>query len=94
MLGRVAGARFPVSPYYVHFALSPTGDSLAMGLAEGVTTNIWTLSTADGKWRQITDFGEEPTVIARQVSWAPEGQHLFAAVSRHHGDIVMLDGLI
>jgi eukaryotic-like serine/threonine-protein kinase len=94
LLGRVAGARFPVSPLHIHFALSPDGDSLAMGLADGVRTNIWTLGTSDGTWRQITDFGEEPTVIARQVSWSPDGQHLFAAVSKNHGDIVMLDGLV
>jgi hypothetical protein len=65
-----------------------------MGLADGVTTNIWTFGTSDGTWRQLTDFGEEPTVIARQVSWSPDGQHLFAAVSKNHGDIVMLDGLV
>jgi hypothetical protein len=94
LIGRVAGGRFPVSPLYIHFALSPSGDSLAIGLADGMTTNIWTLGTSDGAWRQITDLGEEPTVIARQVSWAPDGRHLYAAVSRSDGDVVMLDGLL
>jgi len=94
LVGRVAGVRFPVSAIYPHFSLSPSGDSLAMGLADGVTTNIWTLGTSDGAWRQLTDFGDEPTIIARHVSWAPDGQHLYAAVCRNIGDVVMFDGLV
>ena len=94
LLGRIAGVRIPVSPLYIHFALSPDGQLLGLGLAEGAATNIWTLGTADGVWRQITDFGDEPTVIARQVSWSPDGRHIYAAVSRNKGDVVMLDGLI
>jgi hypothetical protein len=42
----------------------------------------------------VSDFGDQPTIIARQVSWSPDGQHPYAAVSRCNGDIVMLDGLI
>jgi Tol biopolymer transport system component len=94
LVGRVAGVRFPVSAIYPHFSLSPSGDSLAMGLVDGVTTNIWTLGTSDGVWRQLTDFGDEPTTIARHVSWAPDGQHLYAAVCRNIGDVVMFDGLV
>jgi eukaryotic-like serine/threonine-protein kinase len=94
LLGRVAGARFPVSPLYIHFALSPDGGALVMGLADGVTTNVWTMSTTDGAWRQITDFADQPTIIARQLSWSPDGRHVYAAVSRTHADIVMLDGLV
>ena len=94
LVGRVAGVRLPISAYYPHFSLSPSGDSLAMGLADGVTTNIWTLGTSDGAWRQLTDFGDEPTTIARNVSWAPDGQHLYAAVCRNIGDVVMFDGLV
>ena len=41
-------------PLYIHFALSPDERALAMGLADGVTTNIWTLGTSDGAWRRIT----------------------------------------
>ena len=33
------------------------------------------LSTKDGSWRQVTDFGVQATVIVRQVSWSPDGQH-------------------
>jgi Tol biopolymer transport system component len=83
-----------VSPLYVHFALSPDGGALVMGLADGVTTNVWTMSTTDGAWRQITDFADQPTIIARQLSWSPDGRHVYAAVSRTHADIVMLDGLV
>jgi Tol biopolymer transport system component len=94
LIGRVAGVRFPISAIYPHFSLSPSGDSLAKGLVDGVTTNIWTLGTSDGAWRQLTDFGDEPTTIARNVSWAPNGQHLYAAVCRNIGDVVMFDGLV
>jgi WD40 repeat protein len=94
LIGRVAGVRFPISAIYPHFSLSPSGDSLATGLVDGVTTNIWTLGTSDGAWRQLTDFGDEPTTIARHVSWAPDGQHLYAAVCRNIGDVVMFDGLV
>jgi Tol biopolymer transport system component len=94
LIGRVAGVRFPISAIYAHFSLSPNGDSLAMGLIDGVTTNIWTLGTSDGSWRQLTDFGDEPTTIARLISWTPDGQHLYAAVCRNIGDVVMFDGLV
>jgi len=40
----------------------------------------------------LTDFGEQPTIIARQVSWSPDGQYLYGAISKSSGDIVMLDG--
>jgi Tol biopolymer transport system component len=74
--------------------LSHDGEWLAFGLADGATTNLWLLSTRDGSWRQVTDFGEQPTVIARQISWSPDGRYLYAAISKFNGDIVMLDGLV
>jgi len=93
-IGRVSGARLPVPPLHVHPALSPDGRWLALGLADGATTNVWALSTKDGSWRQMTDFGDQPTVIARQVAWSPDGAYVFAAVSKNIGDIVMFDGLV
>ena len=84
----------PVSPLYVHPALSSDGRLLALPLADGATTNLWTLSTTDGESRPITDFGDQPTTIARQVSSSPDAQHLYAAVSRTTGDIILLDGLV
>jgi Tol biopolymer transport system component len=79
---------------YVHPALSNNGQWLALGLADGATSNLWMLSTSDGSWRQVTDFGDQPTIIARQVSWSPDGQYLYAAISKNSGDIVMLDWLV
>ena len=52
------------------------------------------LSTEDGSWRQLTDFGEQPTLILRQVSWSPDGEYIYAAVSKNNGDVVMFDGLV
>jgi Tol biopolymer transport system component len=72
-------------------ALSPDGHLLAMPLTDGVTTNIWTLSTTSGEWRQITDFGDRPTFIARRVSWSADGRSLLAAVSEGDADIVLLE---
>jgi serine/threonine protein kinase len=94
LVGRVSGSRVPFSPLYMHPALSNDGHWLALGLADGVTSNLWVLSTADRSWRQVTDFGERPTLITRQIAWSPDGQHLYAAISRFNGDVVMLDGLV
>jgi serine/threonine protein kinase len=93
-IGRVSGARLLISPLYVHPALSSDGRWLALGLADGATTNVWALSTIDGSWRQMTDFGDQPTVMARQVAWSPDDAYVFAAVSKNIGDIVMFDGLV
>jgi Tol biopolymer transport system component len=72
-------------------ALSPDGEWLAMPLTEGVTTNIWALSTTAGTWRQITDFGERATFIARRVSWSADGRSILAAVGEGDADIVMFE---
>jgi serine/threonine protein kinase len=93
-VGRVAGSRIPLSPLYLQPALSRDGRWLALSLVDGATSNLWMLSTVDGSWRQVTDFGDVPTLIVRQVSWSPDGQHLYAAVSKQNGDIVMFDGLV
>jgi serine/threonine protein kinase len=49
---------------------------------------------ARGAMRAVTDFGDRATVIARRVSWSPDGQHLYAAVADTDADIVLLDGLV
>ena len=94
VIARVAGSRIPFSPLYIHLALSTDGQAIALGLADGATSNLWVLSTADGSWRQVTDFGEQPTLIVRQVSWSPDGKYLYAAICKYNGDIVMFDGLV
>jgi hypothetical protein len=63
-------------------------------LTDGVTTNIWALSSANGEWRQVTDFGDRPIFIARRVSWSADGSAILAAVGEGDTDIVLLDGLI
>lgn len=42
----------------------------------------------------LTNLGESPTLIARQVCWSPDGRYLYAAVAENGADIVMCDGLI
>ena len=51
------------------------------------------LSTATGEWRQLTDFGDRATFIARRVSWSSDGRTILAAVAEGDSDIVMLEGL-
>jgi hypothetical protein len=47
-----------------------------------------------GSFTAVTDFGDRPTIIARQVSWAPDGASIYAAVAEINSDIILLDGLI
>jgi Tol biopolymer transport system component len=93
-VARIEASRVPGSFLYIQPALSKDGRWLAQALADGATSNLWVLSTTDGSWRQVTDFGDQPTLIVRQVSWSPDGRYLYAAISRSNGDIVMLDGLV
>jgi len=65
-----------------------------MPLTDGDTTNIWALSTRTGQWRQVTDFGNRATFIARRVSWSADGHSILAALGDGDADIVILDGLI
>ena len=66
-------------------SVSPDGSQLVYLSDNGGHANLWVA---------ITDFGEEPTIIARQVAWSPDSRHLYAAVSKNGGDVVMLDGLV
>lgn len=78
----------------VNPALSPDGKWLVQPLTDDVTTNLWALSTATGEWRQLTDFGDRATYIARRASWSTDGRFVFAAVGDGDADIVMLERLI
>jgi eukaryotic-like serine/threonine-protein kinase len=91
-LARVASSRIPAWQV-VNPALSPDGEWLAMPLTDGLTTNIWTVSTRTGAWRQITDFGARTTFIARRVSWSPDGT-ILASVCDGDSDILLLEGLV
>ena len=73
---------------------SADGRWLALPLTDGFTTNIWAVSTANGEWRQVTDFGDRAIFIARKVAWSPDGRHVLAAIGEGDADVVLLDGLI
>jgi len=78
----------------VNPSLSPDGRWLALPLTDGVVTNIWAVSTSSGEWRQVTDFGDRATFIARRVAWSSNSQSIFAAVGEGDSDIVLLDGVL
>jgi eukaryotic-like serine/threonine-protein kinase len=91
VVARIPGSRVPIWQI-VNPVLSPDGKWLAQALTDGFTTNIWALSTATGEWRQITDFGQRATFIARRVSWSSDGRSILAAVAEGDSDIVLLEG--
>jgi Tol biopolymer transport system component len=92
VLARIPGTRLPTWQI-CNPALSPDGKWMAQALTDGFTTNLWALSTTTGEWRQITDFGERATFIARRVSWSSDGHSIFAAVAEGDSDIVLLEGV-
>ena len=59
-----------------------------------VSFNLWKMSTADGRLERITDFGQESTMICRQVSWSVDGTSIFAAVTKIDADIGLLPGAL
>jgi hypothetical protein len=93
LLARIPAARV-ASWQIINPSLSPDGQWLALPLTDGFTTNIWAMSTMNGELRQVTDFGDRATFIARRVSWSPDGKSILAAVGEGDADIVLLDGLI
>jgi eukaryotic-like serine/threonine-protein kinase len=93
LLVRIPASRVP-SWQIVNPALSPDGRWLALPLTDGFTTNIWVLSTAHAEWRQVTDFGNRATFIARRLSWSADGKSLFAAIGEGDADVVVFDGLL
>ena len=92
VLARIPASRVPIWQI-VSPALSPDGKWMAQALTDGLTTNVWALSTTTGEWRQITDFGDRATFIARRVSWSSDGRSIFAAVAEGDSNIVLLEGL-
>ena len=92
VVARIPASRVPMWQI-INPALSPDGKWLALALTDGFTTNLWALSTTTGQWRQITDFGERATFIARRVSWMSDGRSILAAVAEGDSDIVLLEGL-
>ena len=92
VLARIPASWVPIWQI-VSPAPSPDGKWLAQALTDGFTTNLWALSTTTGEWRQITDFGERATFIARHVSCSSDGRSTLAAVAEGDSDIVLLEGL-
>ena len=88
----VGQSRIPLIPQ--GYVLSPDDRWLTMPLKDAGTTNIWALPTDGGPARQLTDFGQRPILIARQVSWSPDGKFIYAAVVETDADIVLLDGML
>jgi Tol biopolymer transport system component len=74
--------------------VSPDGKWLALPLVDNGTTNIWAVSTVDGTFRQLTDFGRRATFIARRLSWASDNRSIFAAVGEGESDVVLLAGVV
>jgi Tol biopolymer transport system component len=90
VVAQIPSARVP-QWQIINPSLSPDGEWLAMPLTDGVTTNIWTLSTRTLEWRKITDFGDRPTFIARRVSWSADGKSIVAAVGEGDADIILFE---
>ena len=92
-LALIAASRIP-GWQIVNPSISPDGEWLAIPLTDGYTTNIWALSTRNGTWRQVTDFGDRATFIARRVSWSSDGRAILASVGDGDADIVLFEGLL
>jgi eukaryotic-like serine/threonine-protein kinase len=92
ILTQIPAQRIPLWQL-VHPVISPDGQWLALPLTDGVATNIWALPTSGGPLRQVTDFGQRPTYIARRVSWSADGKAIFAALGEGDADVVLLRGL-
>jgi Tol biopolymer transport system component len=93
LLAPISGHRVPAWQG-LHPVLSPDGKWLALTLNDTFGTNLWLLSTSDGKMHPVTDFGERRTFIARRVAWSPDNKFIFAAVGEGDADIVFFDGLL
>lgn len=93
LLAHISSDRVPIWQG-LHPVISKDGKWLVMPLDDRLGTNIWVASTADGKLRRITDFGDKRTFIARRISWSSDGKRVFAAVGEGDADIVQMDGLL
>ena len=94
LLTCVRGVGMAVSRLFASTSLSPDERWLALPMIVGVSGNIGVMPVDGGTFTPVLDFGDRATLIARQVSWAPDGQSIYAAVADVNADIVLLDGLI
>ena len=93
LLARISGERVPIWQG-LHPVISRDGKWLVTPLDDGSGTNIWAVSTSDGKMRRITNFEGRRTFIARRISWSSDGKWVFAAVGEGDADILQMDGLL
>jgi Tol biopolymer transport system component len=96
VIARVPGERTAGAPGALvgHAAVSPDGKWLATSLVDGPTTNLWVLPTSGGELQPMTDFGDRPTLISRNVSWSADSQYIYAALAESQTNIVLIQGLI
>jgi serine/threonine protein kinase/Tol biopolymer transport system component len=92
-LVRIPGRRVPIW-LMMQPVVSPDGKWLALPLVDNGISNIWAVSTVDGTFRQLTDFGRRATFIARRLSWASDSRSIFAALGEGESDVVLLAGVV
>ena len=92
-LARIPASRVPIW-LMMQPVISPDGKWLALPLVDNGTSNIWAISTADGTFRQLTDFGRRATFIARRLSWSSDSRSIFAALGEGEADVVLLAGVV
>jgi Tol biopolymer transport system component len=93
LLARIPGVRVPIWQG-LQPVISHHGKWLALPLNDTFGTNIWLLSTSDGKLRRVTDFGQRRTFIARRLSWSSDDRFIYAALGEGDSDIALLEGLL
>jgi eukaryotic-like serine/threonine-protein kinase len=93
LLARIPGIEMPdwqgLQP-----ALSRDGKWLALPLNGPLGTNIFLLPSGGGKPKQVTDFGQLRTFIARRVSWSADDRFIYASLGVGDADIVSMKGLL
>ena len=96
LLAKIPGARVPVAHgWTVTPVVSKDGKALALLLRDNSgNINVWSLPTQGGDLRQLTDFGQRRTIIARRVSWSSDSGSIFAAVAEGDSDIVLMEGVL
>jgi len=93
MVLKIAGHRLPTWQGLVP-EISHNGKWLGLMLNDEYGTNLWLVSTADGKLHRAVDFSPRRTFIARRISWSPDDRFIYAALGEGDSDIVSLQGLL
>lgn len=93
LLAVIPGSRVP-HWQGLHPVISHDGKWLALPLNDEFGTNIWVMSTEDGRLRRVVDFAPKRTFIARRLSWSSDDRYILAAIGEGDADIVLLNGLL